>query len=38
MEKGKYYYYNNVINKNEIISIESWRNVLDKEVHVLALY
>ena len=38
IEKGKSYYYNDIINNNEIIPVENWKNILDKEVPVLALY
>ena len=38
IEKGKSYYYNDIINNNEIIPVENWKNILGKEVPVLALY
>ena len=38
IEKGKCYYYNDAINNNEIIAIDNWRTILEKEVPVLAFY
>ena len=38
MEKGKSYYYNDIMNNNEIINIENWKRILNDEVPILVLY
>ena len=38
LEKGLNYYYNDRKDNNEIIPLNNWKDKLDEEIPVLALY